>query len=99
MDSAFENVHLDKQARILRIANFNTKLSPTEIRLLAVFLESPRQILPHRYLVQKVWGTNYGEDVGLLKGVISSLRKKLASNRTLCIKTIWGWGYRLDPCL
>ena len=71
-------------------------LTPIEHRMLETLARYPDRIIPHRQLVQEVWGRNTAD----LRGVrvyIASLRRKLEQNPQVPehIVTDFGTGYRL----
>ena len=72
------------------------RLTATEYRLLEELVRHAGRVLPHRYLLQRVWGPEYiGED-HYLKVFVRRLRQKLGDNpdQPRYIQTEWGNGYR-----
>ena len=66
-------------------------LSPTEIRLLAVFCAHRGQILERGTLVDRVWGCDGDAiDENALSVTVKRLRDKLGAD---CIGTVYGLGY------
>jgi two-component system KDP operon response regulator KdpE len=55
-------------------------LTPKELELLRYLIQRPNQVLPHRELLQAVWGPDYGSEVDYLRAFIKSLRKKIELN-------------------
>ena len=53
------------------------KLTATEYKLLAYLAQNPGRMLTHQSLLNKVWGSEYTDDVEYLRVYISQLRKKL----------------------
>jgi two-component system, OmpR family, KDP operon response regulator KdpE len=76
-------------------------LTKTEWRLLEAMVEQPGKLLTHRWLLERVWGAGYQEDVEVLRVFVSQLRKKVEADagRPSAIVTDPGVGYRwaLDP--
>ena len=71
-------------------------LSKKECELLAIFVESPNQIIKRDELMKKVWEDN-GVFVGRsLDTYISKLRKKLKEDTSIKITNIHGVGYKLE---
>ena len=58
--------------------------------------EQPGKLLTHRWLLERVWGAGYQEDVEVLRVFISQLRKKVEpdASRPMVIVTDPGVGYR-----
>lgn len=52
-------------------------LTPTEFNLLHVLMRHKGRVLPHRWLLQHVWGDEYTDAVEYLRVYIGRLRKKL----------------------
>ena len=81
----------------LRIGTTSLDLTPTEFRLLKLFLENPRKVFSRDQILDLVWGTNayLGDrtvDVHILR-----LRKLLKPHGVAdMIQTVRGSGYRLS---
>jgi two-component system KDP operon response regulator KdpE len=71
------------------------KLTPREFRLLALLVENPDRVLPHRQILEKVWGWEYINDVDYVRIYISHLRQKIEPepSRPRYILTEPGVGY------
>lgn len=80
-----------------RYRGTDIRLTPTEFRLLAYFVEHAGQLVVHRQVLAAVWGTGYDADVHLLRMTIRNLRLKLdaAAPGESLIATEYGLGYRL----
>jgi DNA-binding response OmpR family regulator len=73
-------------------------LTPTEYNLLYELATHPNQVLFHDYLLTKVWGSEYRDDVDYLRSYIHYLRKKLeldSSNPKLIVSSP-GVGYMFE---
>jgi two-component system KDP operon response regulator KdpE len=55
-------------------------LTPKELDLLRYLIAHAHEAVPHRELLQAVWGPDYGNQVDYLRAFIKSLRKKVESN-------------------
>ena len=53
------------------------KLSSTEFKLLAYFLEHRNQILPYQVILSNVWGWEYQNEIDYIHVYVSHLRRKL----------------------
>ncbi len=70
-------------------------LQPRERALLEVLLRNPGRVLSKDRLLAAVWGLDGGGEGNLVEVYVSSLRRKIGSDR---IATVRGLGYRLlDP--
>lgn len=73
--------------------------TPIEIDILAQMVRYPGQALSHAFLTEKVWGYRNVSDATLLKGHVSSIRRKLreAGGDEETIRTVHGVGYSFTP--
>lgn len=73
--------------------------TPIEIDILAQLVRYPGQALSHAFLTEKVWGYKNVSDATLLKGHVSSIRRKLreAGGDEETIRTVHGVGYSFTP--
>ena len=53
------------------------RLTPKEFDLLQYLANNPDRPVPHRRLLQAVWGPDYGDEVEYLRVFINQLRKKI----------------------
>jgi len=81
--------------RVIRTGD-DIRLTKTEWSLLTEFAKHPGKLLTHRYLLVRVWGAQYGDDVDVLRVFISQLRRKIEPDpgRPRIIATDPGIGYR-----
>ena len=52
-------------------------LTPKEFELLRYLVSHAGEVIPHRRLLQAVWGPNYGHEVEYLRVFINQLRRKI----------------------
>lgn len=71
---------IDFAARTVANGPTSAHLTPKELDLLRYLTQHANQAVPHRELLQAVWGPDYGDQVDYLRVFISSLRKKLETN-------------------
>ena len=72
-------------------------LTPIEYRLLNLLAANTGKVLTHRYILQKVWGSSWENDVGSLRVYMATLRRKLekSPDAPRFIQTHIGIGYRM----
>ena len=72
-------------------------LTPMEYNLLSLFFHNTGKVLTTRFLIQNIWGGNYGEDTQALRALMAGLRRKIEENpaKPRYIITEIGVGYRL----
>ena len=91
-----DGVAIDMQAHRVRRGNGDVHLTKTEWSLLEALTAYPGKLLTHRWLLERVWGDTYGEDVEVLRVFVSQLRRKIEPDprRPRAIVTEPGIGYR-----
>jgi DNA-binding response OmpR family regulator len=74
-------------------------LTPTELRLLLVLSDSPRQVFSRDQLLRLVWEHDYLGDSRLVDACVQRLRSKIEATpaEPRYIQTVRGFGYRFDP--
>jgi len=83
--SAASRVHvgeltIDFAARTVSKGETTAHLTPKELDLLRYLTQHANEAVPHRELLQAVWGPDYGDQVDYLRAFIKSLRKKIEPN-------------------
>ncbi|MEZ5206766.1 MAG: response regulator transcription factor [Acidimicrobiales bacterium] len=89
-------VRIDLARKILTVDDDVVSLTKTEWRLLELLATNPSRLLTHQYLLQTVWGPEYGTESNYLRTFVGQLRKKLRDDaaRPTFIATEPGIGYR-----
>jgi two-component system, OmpR family, KDP operon response regulator KdpE len=83
------------QAQSVRVAGEPVRLTPVEFKLLYHLVRNAGRLLPHRALLDRVWGSDYDASPEYLKVFVSRLRAKLRrSGGPEYIQTERGVGYR-----
>jgi DNA-binding response OmpR family regulator len=74
-------------------------LTPTELRLLLVLSESPRQVFSRDQLLRLVWEHDYLGDSRLVDACVQRLRGKIEDHpaEPRYVQTVRGFGYRFGP--
>ena len=71
------DLEIDFEARKVRTGDKTVRLTPKEFELLRYLVAHAGKPVPHRELLQAVWGPGYGDQTDYLRVFITSLRKKL----------------------
>jgi two-component system, OmpR family, KDP operon response regulator KdpE len=71
---------IDFAARTVTNGTASFHLTPKELDLLRYLTQHATKAVPHRELLQAVWGPDYGDEVEYLRVFIKSLRKKIEPN-------------------
>ncbi len=91
------SVEVDFDTRHVIARGRNVRLTPKEFDLLRYLVAHANKVLPHRELLQAVWGPDYGDQVDYLRVFVNQLRKKIEakpSNPVYLLTEPWV-GYRL----
>ena len=89
---------IDFSKRLVTVHGEHVRLTPKEFDLLRHLVSNQGKAIPHRRLLQAVWGPDYGDQVDYLRAIIRNLRKKLEINPDdpQYIKTEPWVGYRFN---
>lgn len=68
---------IDFAARRVIVRGKRIRLTPKEFDLLRLLMDHPNRPVPHRKLLQTVWGPDYGDEVEYLRVLVNQLRKKI----------------------
>jgi two-component system KDP operon response regulator KdpE len=91
-----DDLEVDFERRRVRAGKNNVRLTPKEFDLLRYLVSQRGKPVPHRELLQAVWGPDYGDQTDYLRVFITHLRKKIEPNpaRPKYILTEPWLGYR-----
>ena len=89
---------IDFAARTVTNGAASAHLTPKELDLLRYLTQHANEVVPHRELLQAVWGPDYGDQVDYLRVFIKNLRKKIELNpdNPIYIATEPWVGYRFQ---
>ena len=71
------DLEIDCGARHVTLAGKESRLTPKEFDLLRLLVSNLNKAVPHRKLLQAVWGPDYGEETEYLRFFVNQLRKKI----------------------
>ena len=91
------DLSVDLARRLVKVADEEIQLTPTEYDILKVLVADAGKVLTHQHILRQVWGLGYADALHLLRVNISNLRHKIEPdpNRPRYIVTEPGVGYRL----
>jgi len=75
-----EDLEIDFETRKVRARGNTVRLTPKEFELLRYLFSQRGKPVPHRELLQAVWGPDYGDQTDYLRVFITHLRKKIEPN-------------------
>jgi len=75
-----QGVEIDLPSRQITVRERISHLTAKEFDLLSYLLARPNKTIPHRELLQAVWGPDYGDELEYLRVFVNRLRKKIEPN-------------------
>jgi two-component system KDP operon response regulator KdpE len=89
-------LEIDFEERRVVVGGKTVRLTPTEFDILRYLIGQANKPVPHRRLLQAIWGPEYGDQIEYLRVFINQLRKKIepASGKPTFITTEPRIGYR-----
>jgi two-component system OmpR family response regulator len=90
------DLELDDTAHMVTQRGQDVPLSPTEYKLLRFLLRNVGRALSRGQILDHVWDYDFDGESTVVETYISMLRKKVDSSPPTLIRTIRGFGYRLD---
>jgi two-component system, OmpR family, KDP operon response regulator KdpE len=89
---------VDFDTRQVTVRGRKVRLTPKEFELLRYLAGHANKVLPHRELLQAVWGPDYGNEVEYLRVFVNQLRKKIEADpsKPVYLLTEPWVGYRLQ---
>jgi two-component system KDP operon response regulator KdpE len=68
---------VDRERREVTRAGMPIDLTPTEFELLVYLMENAGKALPHKAILKRVWGPEYGQETEYLRVYIGRLRQRI----------------------
>lgn len=85
---------MDVEAKIVKRANTEIKLTSTEYRMLKYFLTNQRKVISRMDLLENVWGVDFNMATNVVDVYVNYLRKKIDKDfDPKLIHTVIGMGY------
>jgi DNA-binding response OmpR family regulator len=91
-------LHIDPLGRKVLIDGQDVSLTAKEFDLMYLLASNPGRVFSRNYLLDRLWGDNYGGFERTVDTHIQRLRRKLGANSNVDerIVTLWGVGYKYD---
>jgi len=91
-------ITIDLERHEVIVRGDEVELTPTEFNLLVYLMEHSGKVLPHKTILQHVWGPEYGPESEYLRVYIGRLRSKIEVDPTdpRYLLTERGVGYSFD---
>ncbi len=92
----FGDLEVDLAGHIVRLRGAEVRLSPIEFSVLEQLITHVGKVIPHRLLLQRIWGPQYSGEAEYLRVYINRLRQKLEAEpaHPRYLLTEPGVGYR-----
>jgi two-component system KDP operon response regulator KdpE len=92
---AVPGLDVDFETRRVVVNGKAVRLTPTEFDILRYLAANANKAVPHRRLLQAIWGPDYGDQIEYLRVFINQLRKKIEpGGKPVYISTEPRIGYR-----
>jgi two-component system KDP operon response regulator KdpE len=91
-------IEVDLERHRVEVRGKEVNITPTEFNLLVYFMKNSGKVLPHRAILQHVWGAEYGDEAEYLRVYVGKLRQKIESDplQPQYLHTEHGIGYRFE---
>lgn len=92
-------LNVDLKTRRVMIDEQETRLTPTEFKLLATFIRNPGTVMSFQQLLEIVWGAEYTSEHHYPRIYVSHLRRKIEPDHKnpTYVHNEYGVGYRFVP--
>ena len=81
---------------VVKLDGKEVTLSPTEFKLLVALMESKGHVLSKQQLLEDIWSMGFADQTNVVETYISYLRKKLHTEEFQGIKTVRGFGFKIE---
>ena len=92
------DIDVDVEKHKVEVQGHIVDLTPTEFNLLVYLMKNAGKTLPHRAILQNVWGMEYGDEAEYLRVYVGKLRQKIEDDpmKPKHLHTEHGIGYRFE---
>ncbi len=91
-------ITLDKEQKMVTVNDEMVKLTPTEFKILQLFMENPGIVFSSSQIYERIWEEDAYATENIVSVHIRRLREKIEINpkNPDYIKVMWGVGYRME---
>lgn len=89
-------IEVDVNDFAVKLNGKEVTLSPTEFKLLVALMESKGHVLSKQQLLEDIWSMGFADQTNVVETYISYLRKKLHTDSYQGIKTVRGFGFKIE---
>lgn len=92
-----EDIIVDVRRRTVHVGSDSLTLTPTEFRILLLFMRDPGRTFTRDHIIDRVFGYDFDGFDRTVDAHVANLRRKLGAGRedVSYIETVYGAGYRL----
>lgn len=92
-----KDIRVECHRRYIEKYGSELNLTTREYDLLEFMIRNKNMPFTREQLLERIWGYDYIGDIRVIDDLVKRLRKKLSDAGSLLeIKTVWGYGYRVD---
>lgn len=91
-------ITMDREQKLITVDGENVKLTPTEFKIMQLFMENPGIVFSSAQIYEKVWGEDAYSTENIVSVHIRRIREKVEIDpkNPDYIKVMWGVGYRME---
>lgn len=92
------SITMDREQKIVTVDGENVKLTPTEFKIMQLFMENPGTVFSSAQIYERVWEEDAFSTDNIVSVHIRRIREKIEINpkNPDYIKVMWGVGYRME---
>lgn len=92
------SITMDREQKIVTVDGENVKLTPTEFRIMQLFMENPGIVFSSAQIYERVWDEDAYSTDNIVSVHIRRIREKVEIDpkNPDYIKVMWGVGYRME---
>ncbi|MDE6433761.1 MAG: response regulator transcription factor [Lachnospiraceae bacterium] len=92
------SIIMDREQKIVTVDGENVKLTPTEFKIMQLFMENPGIVFSSAQIYERVWDEDAFSTENIVSVHIRRIREKVEINpkNPDYIKVMWGVGYRME---
>lgn len=91
-------ITMDREQKLVTVDGENVKLTPTEFKIMQLFMENPGIVFSSAQIYEKVWDEDAYSTENIVSVHIRRIREKVEIDpkNPDYIKVMWGVGYRME---
>ena len=92
------SIAMDREQKIVTVDGENVRLTPTEFKIMQLFMENPGVVFSSAQIYERVWDEDAYSTENIVSVHIRRIREKVEIDpkNPDYIKVMWGVGYRME---